>query len=119
MNGRIEDCQNLLVHFSKQQLELDSVQSLAHKMTIQDISTQRLQQLCHNWYIQHASCSDSCKGLQHALLQKLDFQQKCEQWKDYLRELENELAQEVSGDWQTLQRQKHTIEVSFYSIFIF
>lgn len=53
----------------------------------------------------------SCSKLQSYLLQQQTFLEKCETWMEFLVQTEENLAVEISGNYQSLMEQQRTHEV--------
>lgn len=53
----------------------------------------------------------SCSKLQSFLLQQQTFLEKCETWMDFLLQTEDNLAVEISGNYQSLIDQQKAHEV--------
>ena len=56
-------------------------------------------------------CLDSCSKLQSFLLQQQTFLEKCETWMEFLVQTEENLAVEISGNYQSLMEQQKAHEV--------
>lgn len=60
-------------------------------------------------------CLGPCSKLQSFLLQQQTFLEKCETWMEFLVQTEENLAVEISGNYQSLMEQQKTHEVSIPS----
>lgn len=56
-------------------------------------------------------CVFPCSKLQSFLLQQQTFLEKCETWMEFLVQTEENLAVEISGNYQSLVEQQKTHEV--------
>lgn len=58
-------------------------------------------------------CMDTSSKLQSFLLQQQTFLEKCETWMEFLVQTEENLAVEISGNYQSLMEQQKAHEVEF------
>lgn len=56
-------------------------------------------------------CFVYCSKLQSFLLQQQTFLEKCETWMEFLVQTEENLAVEISGNYQSLMEQQRAHEV--------
>lgn len=56
----------------------------------------------------------TCSKLQSLLLQQQTFLEKCETWMEFLVQTEENLAVEISGNFQSLMEQQKAHEVSLF-----
>lgn len=61
------------------------------------------------------NCLVPCSKLQSFLLQQQTFLEKCETWMEFLVQTEENLAVEISGNYQSLMEQQkaHEVRVPF------
>lgn len=57
------------------------------------------------------NCLVPCSKLQSFLLQQQTFLEKCETWMEFLVQTEENLAVEISGNYQSLMEQQKAHEV--------
>lgn len=71
--------------------------------------------LMHPLYI---CCMGALSKLQSFLLQQQTFLEKCETWMEFLVQTEENLAVEISGNYQSLMEQQkaHEVRISFLNM---
>ncbi len=118
LRQRLGELQHLTSKFSHNQPDLDSINLIGYRLPLNDDDSTRLKQLNQRWYTLSADTSERYKTMQSHLLIQQDFQQKCEEWLTFLSQVEQDLAKDISGDYDTLlqqQRSYDTFDSEIYS----
>ena len=115
LNTHLCDIENSLSRFSDKLLQLDDLNKLANSITLKAVNTQHLHKLNQNSHVHHSTYMDTYKKIQTKLLQSLTFQQKCEKWMSFLREIDHQVSDEPGENYTVLMEQNRAIEVESYN----
>ncbi|XP_037550764.1 nesprin-1 [Nematolebias whitei] len=108
---RMEELKKLMLKFSCMAPELEHLNELGYKLPLNDSEIKRMQNLNRSWSSASAQTTERFSKIQSFLLQQQTFLEKCETWMDFLVQTEDNLAVEISGNYQSLMEQQKAHEL--------
>uniref|UniRef100_A0A8C8GUS6 Spectrin repeat containing, nuclear envelope 2b n=1 Tax=Oncorhynchus tshawytscha TaxID=74940 RepID=A0A8C8GUS6_ONCTS len=88
--------------------DLDILNELSYRLTLSDPATHRLQSLNWSWAQASARAVETYSELQTESLRQQSFQEKCENWMDFLQTMEDSLAVDLASTYSGLREQLRT-----------
>ncbi|KAJ0008745.1 hypothetical protein NQD34_016160 [Periophthalmus magnuspinnatus] len=111
IQGRMDELKKLMLKFSCMAPELERLNELGYKLPLNDSEIKRMQNLNRSWTTASAQTTERFSKLQSFLLQQQTFLEKCETWMEFLVQTEENLAVEISGNFQSLMEQQKAHEL--------
>uniref|UniRef100_UPI0037E92F69 nesprin-1 isoform X2 n=1 Tax=Semicossyphus pulcher TaxID=241346 RepID=UPI0037E92F69 len=111
IQDRMEELKRLMLKFSSMAPELERLNELGYRLPLNDSEIKRMQNLNRSWSAASAQTTERFSKLQSFLLQQQTFLEKCETWMEFLVQTEENLAVEISGNYQSLMEQQKAHEL--------
>ncbi|KAJ0062831.1 hypothetical protein NL108_008118 [Boleophthalmus pectinirostris] len=111
IQSRMDELKKLMLKFSCMAPELERLNELGYKLPLNDSEIKRMQNLNRSWTTASAQTTERFSKLQSFLLQQQTFLEKCETWMEFLVQTEENLAVEISGNFQSLMEQQKAHEL--------
>uniref|UniRef100_UPI003AAF302D nesprin-1-like n=1 Tax=Centroberyx gerrardi TaxID=166262 RepID=UPI003AAF302D len=111
IQDRMEELKRLMLKFSSMAPELERLNELGYRLPLNDSEIKRMQNLNRSWSSASAQTTERFSKLQSFLLQQQTFLEKCETWMEFLVQTEENLAVEISGNYQSLMEQQKAHEL--------
>nr|XP_057913483.1 nesprin-1 isoform X8 [Doryrhamphus excisus] len=108
---RMQELKRLMMNFSSMAPELERLNELGYRLPLNDSEIKSMQNLNRNWSGASAQTTERFSKLQSFLLQQQTFLEKCETWMEFLVHTEQNLAVEISGNYQSLMEQQKAHEL--------
>ncbi|KAI4887840.1 hypothetical protein NFI96_010087 [Prochilodus magdalenae] len=114
VKGKLGEVQSGLLELSSHSADLELLNGLSYRLTLSDLTTQKLQSLNKQWaqassHAQERCRQEFCTGeLQAASLRTQGFEQRCESWMVFLQRMEDSVAGEISSSYAQLRQQLRT-----------
>ena len=112
VRARTDELRQLTSEFARQQANLDLVNELAFRLSLNDADARRLRVLNQQWVRLAADAARRRGDATQALLGRTDFDAKLEDWSSFLQQTERELVGDVSQNHAALQQQQQALAVS-------
>ncbi|OXB83748.1 UNVERIFIED_CONTAM: hypothetical protein H355_013103, partial [Colinus virginianus] len=110
IQSRMEELKSQMLKFSSMAPDLDRLNELGYRLPLNDKEIKRIQNLNRQWSLISSQTTERFSKLQSFLLQQQTFLEKCETWMDLLVQTEQNLAAEISGNYQSLLEQQKAHE---------
>uniref|UniRef100_A0A1A8H4I9 Spectrin repeat containing, nuclear envelope 1b n=1 Tax=Nothobranchius korthausae TaxID=1143690 RepID=A0A1A8H4I9_9TELE len=111
IQDRMKQLKKLMLKFSCMAPELEHLNELGYRLPLNDLEIKSMQNLNRSWSTASAQTTERFSKLQSFLLQQQTFLEKCETWMDFLVQTEENLAVEISGNYQSLVEQQKAHEL--------
>ncbi|XP_030070635.1 nesprin-2 [Microcaecilia unicolor] len=98
--------------------DIENLNEKSFRLPLSDISTKALQNLNRQWTQKIATALERCSELQRIQIEKMNFDQKYENWMKFLKKMEDGLSVDIAGKFEVLQQQQMICEMFQAEIFI-
>ena len=109
---RVNELKHLSSQFGRKHASLDLLNEIAFRLSLNDANSQRLRTLNAQWAEVAAEAARRHERVQATLLSHEDFDAKLEDWGDFMRQTERDLAADVATNHAALRQQQQAFAVS-------
>ena len=113
IRSRLGELKDLTKSFRRRQAALELLNEMGYRLPLSGNNAQRLRDLNHRWQQLSYDALERYKALQGELLEHEDFNTKCEEWSDFLSQVERDLATDIAGNMEDLRNQQQVLEVRY------
>ena len=111
---KLGDVKKIVSSFSQLQPVNSELNDFGYRLSLHDDESSRLGKINRQWNDSVAKTTDLRDSLQHQLLLRQSFADKCREWKQFLENVENDLANDPWGNYPALLEQQCKYEVRPY-----
>uniref|UniRef100_A0A8C1U557 Spectrin repeat containing, nuclear envelope 1a n=1 Tax=Cyprinus carpio TaxID=7962 RepID=A0A8C1U557_CYPCA len=114
----MEKLKTQMLKLSSLSPDLERLNELGYQLPLNDNEIKHLQNLNRSWSSNSAHTIERFSKLQSLVLQRQSFLEKCDAWMTFLTQIEEKLAADISGNYQSLldqQREHELFQAEMFS----
>ncbi|XP_052391485.1 nesprin-1 isoform X1 [Carassius gibelio] len=118
VHERMEKLKTQMLKLSSLSPDLERLNELGYHLPLNDNEIKHLQNLNRSWSSNSTHTIERFSKLQALVLQRESFSEKCDAWMTFLTQIEEKLAAEISGNYQSLldqQREHELFQAEMFS----